>query len=101
MDLQVGWRFTKGQHVSEIQETTFSERGATGGYAKCPRSILLLRGSAFIFLNSEMCHFFSHILLRDMYKKCNESFMDSVRNFKWTEENLKCHSHYKDGLYAS
>lgn len=26
MDWKVGWSFTKGQHVSEIQETTFGER---------------------------------------------------------------------------
>lgn len=30
MDLQVGWRFTKGQNVSEIQETVSSERGRLG-----------------------------------------------------------------------
>lgn len=53
------------------------------------------------FFNLEMCHFFSHVLLKDMYQKCNESFMYSVRNLKWTKENLKCHSHYKVGLYAS
>lgn len=27
MDQKVGWSFTKGQHVSEIQVTAFSERG--------------------------------------------------------------------------
>lgn len=48
MDLKVGWRFTKGQHVSEIQETIFSERG---GLRLCQMSLVLALwcGRAFIF----------------------------------------------------
>lgn len=37
MDLQVGWRFTKGQHISETRAALWV-KAAVWGYAKCPRS---------------------------------------------------------------
>lgn len=97
MDLQVGYRFTKGRRVSEIQETTSIERGGMG---LCQTSsVLLFFGVwAHSFFNLEMCHIFNHALLKDIYWKCNESFMHSLTNLKWSEENLKCQSHQKAGL---
>lgn len=86
MDLQVRWRFTKGQRVSEIQETALSERGRLG--LRQMSSVLpLWCGSAFIF-HLEMCHLFNRVLFKDIYWKCNESFMYSLTNFKWSEGNL-------------
>lgn len=38
MDLQMGWRFTRGEHSLEIQVTPLSERVGDWGYAKCPSS---------------------------------------------------------------
>lgn len=47
MDVKVGWKFTKGQHVSGIQEITLGERGGWG-YVKCLQPLSLWRGSVFI-----------------------------------------------------
>lgn len=49
MDLQVGWRFTKGRHVSEIRETT--------------PVLPLQHGHAFVS-HLAVYHLFSHVLLK-------------------------------------
>lgn len=36
MDLQVGWKFTKGRRVSQIQEATLREARATGKCGGAP-----------------------------------------------------------------
>lgn len=73
MDLQVGWRFTRGQHVSEIQEATLSERGSLG-LCQMSSAVALWHWHAFIS-HLDMRHLFSHVLLKDIYRKCNESFL--------------------------
>lgn len=62
MDLQVGWRFTKGRHVSEIRETTVSEGGMLGLCQMSP-VLPLQHGHAFVS-HLAVYLLFSHILLK-------------------------------------
>lgn len=59
MDRKVGWSFTKGQHVSEIQVTTFSERGGGGvGGVVMPNVLgpIFMAQKYIQSINLYMCH---------------------------------------------
>lgn len=69
MDVKVGWKFTKGQHVSGIQEIAWVREGA--GVTPNVFGLFLCGVGVLSLFNLEMCRSLNQVLLKDVYWRCN------------------------------